>query len=36
MKKATKTMQEFTKEFAKGMDKWAKSLKGKNPFEPPN
>ncbi len=34
MKKASKTMQEFTKEFAKGMDKWAKSLKasGKSPF----
>jgi len=28
-KKATKTMQEFTK----GMDKWVKGLKGKNPFE---
>lgn len=32
--KAQKTMQDFTKEFAKGMDEWAKSLKGKNPFEP--
>jgi len=32
-KKATKTMQEFTKEFTKGMDKWVKGLKGKNPFE---
>ncbi len=34
-KKATETMQDFTKEFAKGMDEWAKSLKaqGKGPFE---
>jgi hypothetical protein len=34
-KKATKTMQDFTKAFAKGMDKWAKKLKaqGKGPFE---
>jgi hypothetical protein len=32
-KKATKTMQEFTEEFTKGMDEWVKGLKGKNPFE---
>ena len=30
--KAQQTMQDFTKEFAQGMDDWVKSLKGKNPF----
>ena len=34
-KKSAKTMQQFSEEFAKGMDEWAKSLKaqGKGPFE---